>query len=259
MKCYNCNSIIVENEPQNEHRDLNVIPRQCPVCHATMVKEEYQCPLTSNILKEIKTIKDFGKFIGLFHVPSIALLVLAIVSLAVGIYFFATYTNRVVYMVLAFIAIVSFNFFLEMRKVEAFYKDFQKNKNRYIIAYAFKSEVRTFIADCQEAIPNDHIMKQRLNAYERRDKDIRLLRFKTYGMFHPQKPKLFNKKEDFFARHMNPKYRHFIRTGNYDDSSFIAFEGSIHGFLVMDSGIITIFNIPKLTKVYMSDKRNLLQ
>ncbi|WP_423364258.1 hypothetical protein [Mycoplasma sp. P36-A1] len=249
MKCYNCDAVM----PQ--------IQRLCPVCHVSMEREDYyNLQKTKKILDNIKDIKDFAHFIGLFYVKSIILLIVAVVAILSAVYAFVVHGNRILYMVLAVVFVFAFNFFLEMKKVESFYADFKKGNNRYVIAYPFKNEFRTFIADCMESIPNDRILRQRLNAYNKRDKEIRTLRFKTFGLFHPQKPKLFTpKKEDFFKKHMNPEAKHFIKTGNYDDESYIAFEGTIHGFLVMDSGLVTLLNIPKVTKDFTADKRNLLK
>ncbi|MDF9867127.1 hypothetical protein OKW22_000688 [Bacilli bacterium PM5-3] len=249
MKCYNCNSII-EMQPT------------CPVCKTKIDKSDYELESTKKILSKIKTIKDFAHFIGLFYVKSIILLIVAIVAIVVANYFlfFADNSifikdsasfmawNRVAYMVLALVFVLAFNYYLEMRKVEVFYRDFEKNKNKYYIIWPFKTEYRSIIGDANEYIPNVKIMKKRYRAYEKRDKDVRLLRFNSYKLFHPQKPKLFMSKENFLNKHFDPKARHYLKTDNYDDESFVLTEGTIHGFLYMNNSVITLFNTPKLTK-----------
>ena len=59
-------------------------------------------------------------------------------------------------------------------------------------------------------------MRKRNHAYENRDPELRILRFNSYKLFHPQKPKLFNTKEQFIKKHFDEKYNHYLKTNNYE-------------------------------------------
>jgi len=248
MKCYNCNQV------------FESLPKACPKCKHKVDEKEYRLKDTSEILKSISSIKDFAHFIGLFYVKAPIFLVIAIVAMIVGILGWRFLDSREMYMVFAFAAIIAFNFFLEMKKVENFYKDYQLGENKYIILYTFNSEGRSFVSDAMDKVINDSdILKQRNHAYENTDKSQRFLRFKTFGMYHPQKPKLFMKKDKFYTKFFNPDARHFIKTGNYDDESFVLYQGALHGFLISKNGIITVFNTPKLTKEFFGEQEDLVK
>lgn len=255
MKCYNCDSIITMQ------------PR-CPVCNTRITKEDYDLPSTKKIISKIKTIKDYAHFIGLFYVKSWILLLAAMVSAGIGMYFLFNpesvnaagevsfmAMNRILYMVFALIFVLCLNYSMEMRKVEAFYADFEKGKNTYYILWPFKTEYRSIFCDANEKIPNKEIMKKRHKAYEKKDKNIRDLRFNSYKLFHPQKPKLFNTKQRFFQKHFDDRYKHYLKTGNYDDESYVIIEGTVHGFLMTENSVIALFNTPKITKEMLSDPR----
>ena len=243
MKCYNCDSVIT-------------MQPTCPVCQAKIDKTEYELESTKKILKHVTDIKSFAKFIGLFYVKSYLLLAAAMLFMMAAFWSFSQgdlsnanfmQLNRVGYMVFAFIAILAFNFYLEMKKVETFYQDYQKQNNRYVIIWPFKTEYRTIFGDANEKIPTIAVMKRRSLAYEKRDPAMRVLRFNSFKLFHPQKPKLFQTKERFFTKHFDPRTTHYLKSGNYDDESYVLAEGVIHGFLIMENSVITIFNTPKIT------------
>jgi hypothetical protein len=238
MKCYNC-----------DHK-LNKLEKLCPNCHARLEKSDYNLKSTDQILKEITNIREFAKFIGLYYIKSIILLFIALFSMGIAIFLFAKYNSRGGYMIGAFIFVIAFSLFLEMRKVEIFYQDFKKQNNKYIILYPFKTEHTVIVCDASDQIVNSHVLDQRLNAYEKLDNNIMLLRFNTFKFLHPQRVKLFYKKAKFHDRHFNPQTRHFIKTLDYDDNSYVKLEGNIHGFLITDKGAITVYNEPKITNKY---------
>jgi len=246
MKCYNCNQV------------FDTLPSQCPNCQIKINKKDYECVSTKTILDKIQSINDFAHFIGLFYVKPVIFLVVSILSMIIAISGWALLNQRLLYIIFAFIAVIAFNFFNEMRKVSSYYQDYLQNENDYIICFPFTNEKRLFISDAMDFIPNDKIMKQRLNAYTKNKENTRLLKFKTYGMYHPYKPKLFMQKDKFFTKFFDSQAKHFIKTENYDDESFVGFDGTLHGFLETKNGIITIFNIPKITKEVIKDT-NLIQ
>ncbi|MDL2211781.1 hypothetical protein LJB88_02775 [Erysipelotrichaceae bacterium OttesenSCG-928-M19] len=259
MKCYNCNSIIT-------------MQNKCPVCGTSIKKEDYNLPSTKKILNKVKTIKEFAHFIGMFYVRSLYLLIGAIIAAAAALFFLqypvdASATgevafmawNRIAYMVLAVVFILFFNYYLEMRKIETFYKDYQKNENSYYILWPFKTEYRSIICDASDKIPDTHIMKKRFTAWQNRDKEVRHLRFNSYKLFHVQKAKLFYTKENFYKKHFDPRERHYLKTFDYDDESYVIIEGTVHGFLMTKNSVITIFNTPKVTLEVLGDKRLLTE
>lgn len=241
MKCYNCDSIIE-------------MQKQCPVCNIRIDAADYNLKPTSRIINKITNIKEFASFIGLFYVKPFILLFIAFASLGIGLYMFIAYTNRAAYIVLAVVFAIAFNYFMEMRKIETFYQDFQNNKNHYYILFPFKSVYRTIFCDANDHIPTASIMKKRYHAYENRKDKKRALRFNSFKILHPQKPKLFNLKNKFYKKHFNPDAKHILQTGNYEDQTYVGVEGTVHGFLVMSNSVITIFNTPKITKEFLDDK-----
>lgn len=245
MKCYNC-----------DHQ-LNKLEKQCPHCHAKLDKKDYDLPKTDPILKEITTIQEFARFIGLFYIKSIILLIISLISITVAIILFAKYHSRAGYMIGAFIFVITFSLYLEMRKVEIYYNDFKKGKNKYIILYPIKTEHNVIVCDASDRILNRHVLNQRLHAYDKLENKISLLRFNTFKFLHPQKLKLFYKKHKFYERFFNPKTRHFIKTLDYDDNSYVKLEGNVHGFLITNKGVITVYNEPKITRKYFkTDNKN---
>lgn len=239
MKCYNCDNVIE-------------MKKSCPECGVRINPSDYNLKSTSKILNKINTIKDFANFIGLFYVKPLILLVAALAALGLGAYLLITYTNRVAYILLAVVFAICFNYFLEMRKIEAFYQDFTKHKNHYFILFPFKSEYRTIFCDANEQIPTSSIMKKRNHAYDNRKDNKRSLRFNSHKLLHPQKPKMFMTKEKFYKKHFDPSKKHVLKSFDYNDESYVAVEGTVHGFLIMDHGVITIYNTPKITKAYLS-------
>ncbi len=235
MKCYNCDSVI------------NMQPK-CPVCNTKIEKEDYELKSTKSVLDKITNVKEFANFIGLFYIKSYILLAIAIVAAGVAIYLYFFLHNNGGYMLMAFIFILALNFYFEMRKVETFYKDYQRGNNKYYILWPFRTMYRSIFMDANEKIPNKKIMRKRNHAYENRNPDVRILRFNSFKLFHPQKPKLFNSKKTFINKHFDPNHKHYLKTDNYDHESFVVTEGTVHGFLYTDRGVITIFNTPKLTK-----------
>lgn len=234
MKCYNCDSVIS-------------MQAKCPNCHTKIDKEDYELKSTKKIIDKISNINEFSKFIGLPYIKSLYLITVAIFAIAIAVYFYFIQNNNWAYMGFGFIAIVAFNYFLEMRKTETFYKDFEKGKNHYYILWPFRSMYRSIYMDANESIPNKKIMRKRNHSFESRDPELRVLRFNSYKFFHPQKPKLFNTKKQFLEKHFDEKYNHYLKTNNYDHESFVITEGTVHGFLYTDKGVITIFNTPQLT------------
>jgi hypothetical protein len=237
---------------------------QCPVCRTKIDEKDYELDSTRKILSQVKTIQEFARFIGLFYIKSYLMLLLALIFIAAafvvllygGAGLFDEYMgwNRITYIALAFIAILCFNWYLEMRKVEVYYKDFQVNNNTYFIFWPFKSEFKTIMNDASTKIPNNNIMKKRHNAYEKKAKDgERILRFNSVRLFHPQKPKLFHTKKFFYDKFIEPGTKHILITGDYKDESFVLVEGAIHGFLIMDNSIITIYNTPGITKKVLNE------
>lgn len=241
MKCYNCDNVIN-------------LQAKCPICHTKIEKEDYELKSTKKIIEKITNIKEFAHFIGLFYVKSVVLLSVAILSAVAAIYFYFVAHNNYAYMLLAFVFIVSLNFFFEMRKVETFYKDFERGKNKYYILWPFRTMYRSIFMDANEYIPTKKIMRKRNHSYENRDPEVRILRFNSFKFFHPQKPKLFNSKKVFMERHFDPRHNHYLKTDNYDHESFVITEGTVHGFLYTDRGVITIFNTPKLTKEILNNE-----
>lgn len=235
MKCYNCDSVIS-------------MAAKCPVCNTKIEKEDYDLKSTKKIVDKITNINEFTRFIGLFYMKSIYLISISILSAAVALYFYFVMNNNFGYMGFGFIAILAFNYYLEMRKTETFYKDFEKGKNHYYILWPFRTMYRSIYMDANEEIPTKKIMRKRNHAYENRDPELRILRFNSYKLFHPQKPKLFNTKEQFIKKHFDEKYNHYLKTNNYDHESYVIAEGTVHGFLFTDKGVITIFNTPDITK-----------
>lgn len=241
MKCYNCDSII------------SMKPK-CPVCNTKIEKEDYELSSTKIILDRITNIKEFANFIGLFYIKSWILLSIAIVAIVIAIYFYFFLHNNGGYILAALVFIFALNFYFEMRKVETFYADFQRGKNHYYILWPFRTMYRSIFMDANENIPNKKIMRKRNHAYESRNPEIRILRFNSFKLLHPQKPKLFNTKKTFIEKHFDTKLRHYLKTDNYDDESFVITEGTVHGFLFTDRGVITIFNTPQLTKDILNNE-----
>lgn len=235
MKCYNCDSIIT-------------MQPKCPVCSIKIDAKDYELTSSKVILEQIKNIKDFARFIGLFYFKPTLLILLAIIAGAAAIYFFAS-GYRFVYMIGAFVAILAGNFANEMKKVERNYRDFQKGNNHYYILWPLKTEVRTFFCDANENLETKEVLRQRLHALEKRGKDTTFLRFNYTRLLHPHKPKLFMTKEIFFTKYFG-KNNHYLKTNNYEDESYVAVEGAIHGFLVMDEKVVTVYNTPSLSKEY---------
>lgn len=242
MKCYNCDETIK-------------MERACPKCHARIDRSDYELDSTDKILKDIKTKRDFAHFIGLFYLNSLIFLVLSIASLGIGFYMFIVKENNMAYIIGALIFIVLFNYFIEMRRVESFYKDFQKGENKYYILYPFRRERRIIVCDASDKIMDQSILNKRYNAYEKREDEVRLLRINSHRFLHPQKLKLFYTNEKFYKRHFSPDARHVLKTHNYDDESYVGVAGVASGFLMTKNGVITIYNTPKIAKKHLPDTR----
>ncbi|MDR3215352.1 MAG: hypothetical protein LBT75_03630 [Bacilli bacterium] len=253
MKCYNCDEVMVE------------LSNECPYCHARINKEDYNLVKTSKILNKITNVKEFARFIGLPYLKPVILLISAIICGMIAVFFFtrpASFTTesstflvkeRIYYMIFTFIGILAFSFYLQFKKVDKFYHDFLAGDNHYFINFPLKAIVRSFICDAHEEIVTASLMKKRINYYDKRDKDVRLLHMNSHKFLHPQKVKLFNTKEKFYRRHFSANAQHVLKTYNADDESMLVVEGVIHGFLMTKSGVISIYNTPSITKKYFKD------
>ncbi|MEG0283741.1 MAG: hypothetical protein RR543_02805 [Erysipelotrichales bacterium] len=242
MKCYNCDKTIK-------------MDRTCPYCHARIDRGEYELDSTNKILRDIKTKKDFARFIGLFYLNSYIFLALSIISLAAGFYMYMEKDNVIGYIFGALIFLIFFNYFIEMRRVESFYRDFQKGENKYYVLYPFRRERRVIVCDASDKILKQSILDKRYSAYEKREDEIRLLRVNSHKFLHPQKLKLFYTKEKFYKRHFNEDAKHLLKTHNSDDESYVGVAGVASGFLMTKNGVITIYNTPKLARNYLPDTR----
>lgn len=241
IKCHSCDN----------HLDATM--KKCNKCGARVKQEDYDLIGTDSIIDNVKTIKDYANFIGMFYIKSPILLTIAIVSILVAFYFLLVLGNNWVYVSLALVFVLSFNFFLEMRKIERTYEDFKISDTKYYALWPIVLEKRTVFADASLQVMNKTVLEKRQQAYKKRESNERLLRFNTYRKFHPYKPKMFMSKDKFFEKFFNGDATHYIKSGNLDDESYVALEGMIHGFLVMQNNVICIYNIPDLTKQVLKD------
>lgn len=236
MKCHSCD------------KQLDREIKKCNHCGITLKKEDYNLPSTKQIIDSIDSIKAYAHFIGMFYVKSIILLIIAIISALVSAYFILILHKNIIYVALMLIAITSFNYFLEMKKIEKTYQDFQLNSNKYYALWPILLEKKTVFADASLELVNKSVLEQRQKAYNKRNNKERLVRFNTYRIYHPYKPKMFMDKKVFYSKFFNKDTTHFLQSGNQKDETYVALEGMIHGFLIMSNYVVCIYNIPKKTK-----------
>lgn len=242
MKCHSCD------------KQVSRKMKKCNHCGAKIKKEDYNLPSTRQIIDDIDSIKAYANFIGMFYVKSIILLLIALVTALVSAYFILILHKNIMYIVLMLIAITSFNYFLEMRKIEKTYQDFKLNSNRYYALWPILLEKKTVFADASLELVNKSVLEQRQKAYNKRESQERLVRFNTYRIYHPYKPKMFMDKETFYKKFFNKDTTHFLQSGNLNDETYVALEGMIHGFLIMSNYVVCIYNIPKKTKKLLESK-----
>lgn len=244
MKCYNCDHHL---------EDINNLVC-CPKCKHKIRKKEYQIDTTKVILDQIKTKSDFARLIGLFNINPIILIVLAILSLAgTSYYLFNSTSVRIEYFVFAVLFLFMLVLLFQQNKITKLYNDFKKNNNHYYILYPFKATNRVIANELTDKIVTTDILKQRFSCFENYGERYYSLHFNTYKLFHPQKLKLVLTKEKFYHKYFGDDIKHVLQTYNELDDSFVLIEGVVHGFLVLDNHVITIFNTPGITKKYLQE------
>lgn len=238
MKCYNCNTIVEDK-------------KTCPTCKEKLDTSIYDIKSTQDILKKIKEPADFAKFFNMFYFNSSVILFITFVALAIAIYSIFVLDNTWAYFVCAIIVIVGFNYFLEMKKIELYYKEFTEHGGKYYILWPVKVDKNIAYMDASQDIYTKAVLKKRINAFDHVDKN-ELVELNTNKIISAQRPKLFMTKAKF-SEMFGDKVHNVILSDNFDDESFIGVQGTIHGFLVLQNGVITIFKIPAITDEFLKN------
>lgn len=238
MKCYNCDTVVEDN---------NI----CPNCHERIDSKVNKLESSQQILKKITNINEFARFFSMFYLNSRFILGIVILALAFAIFSIMVLDNTWFYFVGAIIVIVGFNYFLEMKKIELFYKDFENNGAKYYILWPLKVDKNTLYADVSQELMTKAVLQKRMKAFENIDPN-ELLHLNSNKIMSEQRPRLFMTNTKF-SKMFKANLVHYLQSDSYDDESFIAVQGNIHGFLTLKDGVITLFSVPNVTKEYLKD------